>query len=167
MVNCFIADVSCLRQHPLPLNSIKRLKLKPLLRDWLVNEYNGKLVETGKDNCQIVFDGWIICDFTPFLTVFQSYQDVAEPVIEPRTSELRVKCPTGCATWPGSFLSGGGRVVRRCWVNFQCRGVLLIWIIEGQGPIALAVGAGGGYLDIFSLVYLFSFLSLSLRDGPI
>ena len=30
-----------------------------------------------------------------------------------------------------------------CWVNFQCRGVLLIWILVGQGPIALAVGAGG------------------------
>ena len=29
----------------------------------------------------------------------------------------------------------------------------------GQGPIALAVGAGGGCLDIFSLVYHFSFLS--------
>ena len=23
-----------------------------------------------------------------------------------------------------SFLRGGGRVVRWCWVNFQCRGVL-------------------------------------------
>ena len=62
---------------------------------------------------------------------------------------------------------GDGRVVRRCWVNFQCRGVLLIWIIVGQGPIALAVGAGGGCLDIFPLVYLFSFLSPSLGDGPI
>ena len=38
----------------------------------------------------------------------------------------------------------GGRVVRRCWVNFQCRGVLLIWITVGQVPIVLAVGAGGG-----------------------
>ena len=37
-------------------------------------------------------------------------------------------------------------------------GVLLIWIIVGQGPIALAVGAGGGCLDIFSLIYHFSFL---------
>ena len=35
-------------------------------------------------------------------------------------------------------------MVRWCWVNFQCRGVLLIWIIVGQGPTALAVGAGGG-----------------------
>ena len=42
-------------------------------------------------------------------------------------------------------------MVRRCWVNFQCRGVLLIWIIVGQWPIALAVGAGGGCLDIFLL----------------
>ena len=41
-------------------------------------------------------------------------------------------------------------------------GVLLIWMIVGQGPIALAVGAGGGCFDIFSLVYLFSILSPSL-----
>ena len=63
---------------------------------------------------------------------------------------------------------GGGQVVRRCWVNFQCRGVLLIWIAVGQGPIVLAVGAGGGCLDIFfsHLQPLFSFF-LSLGDGPI
>ena len=58
----------------------------------------------------------------------------------------------------------GGRVVRRCWVNFQCRGVLLTWITVGQGPIVLAVGAGGGCLDIFSLIYQFSFLSPSLWE---
>ena len=52
-----------------------------------------------------------------------------------------------------------GGVVRWCWVNFQCQGVLLIWIIVGQGLTALAVGAGGGCLDIFSLVYHFSLLS--------
>ena len=61
-------------------------------------------------------------------------------------------------------LNGGGRVVRRCWVIFQCRGVLLIWIIVGQGPVALAVGAGGGCLDVFSLIYPFSHLSPSLRE---
>ena len=55
-------------------------------------------------------------------------------------------------------------MVRRCWVNFQCRGILLIWIIVGQGPIALAIGAGGGCLDIFSLIYHFSFLSPSLWE---
>ena len=57
---------------------------------------------------------------------------------------------------------------RRCLVNFQCRGVLLVWMIVGQGPIVLAVGAGGGCVDIFfsRLSILFSF-SLSLGDGPI
>ena len=58
-------------------------------------------------------------------------------------------------------------MVRRCWVNFQCRDVLLIWIIVGQGPVALAVGAGGGCLDIFSHLSFLSSFSLSLGDGPI
>ena len=46
----------------------------------------------------------------------------------------------------------------------ECRGVLLIWIVVRQGPAGLAVGAGGGCLYIFSLVYhcLF-FLPLSGR----
>ena len=55
-------------------------------------------------------------------------------------------------------------MVRWCWVNFQCRGVPLIWLIVGQGPIALAVGAGGGCLDIFTLIYMFSPLSPSFWD---
>ena len=37
----------------------------------------------------------------------------------------------------------------------------------GQGPTALAVGAGGGGLDIFTLNYPFFSFFLSLRDGPI
>ena len=37
-----------------------------------------------------------------------------------------------------------------------------IWIIVGQGPTALVVGAGGSCLDIFSLVYYYSFLTPSL-----
>ena len=36
-----------------------------------------------------------------------------------------------------------------------------IWITVGQGPTALAVGAGGGCLDIFTLIYPF-FLSFFL-----
>ena len=61
-------------------------------------------------------------------------------------------------------ISEGGWVVRRCWVNFQCRGVLLIWIRMGQGPTVLAVGASGDFLDIFTLIYHFSFLSPSLWE---
>ena len=44
------------------------------------------------------------------------------------------------------------------------RGVLQIWIIAGQGPTALAVGAAGGCLDIFTLAYHFYFLSPSLWE---
>ena len=58
-------------------------------------------------------------------------------------------------------------MVRWCWVNFQCQTVLLIGIIVRQGPITLAVGAGGGCFDILSLIYHFSFSSPSLGDGPI
>ena len=42
-----------------------------------------------------------------------------------------------------------------------------VLITVGQGPIALAVGAGGGGLDIFTLICPFSSFSLSLGDGPI
>ena len=38
-------------------------------------------------------------------------------------------------------------------------GVLLIWIIVGQGPIALEVGAGGRVFGHFSLLCHFSLLS--------
>ena len=38
-------------------------------------------------------------------------------------------------------------------------GKLPVWMIVGQGSIALAVGAGGGCLDIFTLLYPFSPLS--------
>ena len=42
-----------------------------------------------------------------------------------------------------------------------------IWIVVGQGPIALAVGAGGGvWIFLLSSIFSRSF-SLSLGDGPI
>ena len=55
-------------------------------------------------------------------------------------------------------------MVRWVWINFQCRGVLHVWIRVGQGPTALAVGAGGDCLDIFTLIYLFSSLSPTLWE---
>ena len=39
-----------------------------------------------------------------------------------------------------------------------------IWTTVGQGPTALAVGAGGGCLDIFTLIYPFFPLSPSLWE---
>ena len=46
--------------------------------------------------------------------------------------------------------------------NFPVPGRPTIWMIVGQGPTALAKGAGGGCLDIFTLIYPFSPLSPSL-----
>ena len=51
--------------------------------------------------------------------------------------------------------SGGAMVLGKLPVP----GRPTILITVGQGPIALAVGAGGGCLDIFTLLYLFSPLS--------
>ena len=55
---------------------------------------------------------------------------------------------------------------RRCRVNFQCWGVLLVWLIAGQGPIALAVGAGEGLFGhFFSLLSFLISFSLSLGNA--
>ena len=70
----------------------------------------------------------------------------------------RIKQMKTVLTEPG----GDGRVVRWCWVS-----VLLIWIIEGQEPTALSVGAGGGVWTFFSHLSFLSSSSLSLEDGPI
>ena len=56
--------------------------------------------------------------------------------------------------------SGGAMVMGKLPVP----GRPTIGIIVGQGPTALAVGAGGGCLDILSLVYHFSFLTPSLWE---
>ena len=52
--------------------------------------------------------------------------------------------------------------------KLQVPGHPTFWMIEGQGPFALAVGAGGGLFGYFysSLSFLSSF-SLSLGDSPI
>ena len=55
--------------------------------------------------------------------------------------------------------------MRWCRVNFQCRSVLLLLIVVGQGPTALAVGAGGDFLNIFSVVYHFFFFLSRGRSG--
>ena len=59
-------------------------------------------------------------------------------------------------------------MVQWYWMNFQCQAILLIWIIVGQGPPALAVGADGGCLDIsFSHLSFFFSFSHSLGDSTI
>ena len=51
---------------------------------------------------------------------------------------------------------GDGRVVRWCWVNFQCQGVLLIWIIMSKARAYCACSRCGWLFGhFFSLVCLF------------
>ena len=63
----------------------------------------------------------------------------------------------------GRGWSGGAMVLGKLPVP----GRPTILITVGQGPSVLAVGAGGGCLDIFTRLYPFSSFSLSLGDGPI
>ena len=60
----------------------------------------------------------------------------------------------------GGEWSGGAMVVG----NLPVPGRPTIWITVGQGPTALAVSAGWGCLDIFTLIYPFSPLSPSLWE---
>ena len=62
-----------------------------------------------------------------------------------------------CSKWGWS---GGAKVLGKLPVP----GRPTILITVGQGPTALAVGAGGGCLDIFTLIYPFSSLSPSLWE---
>ena len=56
--------------------------------------------------------------------------------------------------------SGGAMVLGKLLVP----GRPTLWITVGQGATALAVGAGGGCLDIVTLIYHFSPLSPSLWE---
>ena len=64
-----------------------------------------------------------------------------------------------------SLIKRGWSVDAMCWVDFQCRGVLLSWIRVEQGPTALE---GGGVWTYFlsSIICLF-FLHLSGRRPDI
>ena len=75
--------------------------------------------------------GWLFWVSRPFETIFQSI-----------SSRLPKR-----GGW-----SGGAMVLGKLPVP----GRPTIWITVGQGPTALAVGAGGGGLDIFTLIYPFS-----------
>ena len=48
-------------------------------------------------------------------------------------------------------------------IGIRVLGLPTIWITVGQGPTELAVGVGGGCLDIFTLIHPFFPLSPSLR----
>ena len=66
--------------------------------------------------------------------------------------------------FPFQGWSGGAMVLGKLPVP----GRPTVWITVGQGPSALAVGAGGGLFGHFySYLSFLSSFSLSLGDGPI
>ena len=70
-------------------------------------------------------------------------------------NDLKSVCPIRVSGWLGGAMALG---------KLPVRGHPTIWMIVGQGPTALAVGAGGDGLDIFTLIYPFSRLSPSLWE---
>ena len=62
---------------------------------------------------------------------------------------------TVCCWWSGGATALGEHPVP---------GRPTIWLIVGQGPTVFAAGAGGGCLDIFTLIFPFSPLSPSLWE---
>ena len=73
----------------------------------------------------------------------------------PWTQSLIITLPKKGRGW-----SGGAMVLGKLPVP----GRPTIWMTVGQGSTALAVSAGGGCLDIFTLLYPFSPLSPSLWE---
>ena len=72
-----------------------------------------------------------------------------------------MECYAGSSQHGNRVHLGGGAVVLG---KLPVPGRPTIWISVGQGLTALAVGAGGGCLDIFTLIYPFSPLSPSLWE---
>ena len=75
---------------------------------------------------------------------------------------LTVKSKVIISLFVGGW-SGGAMVLGKLPVP----GHPTVLIKVGQGPTALAVGAGGGCLDIFTHICPLSSFCLSLGDGPI
>ena len=63
--------------------------------------------------------------------------------------------------------SGGGRVVRWCWVNFQYRGVLQFGYSRARAYCACSRCGWGLFGHFYSPLSFLSSFSLSLGDGSI
>ena len=61
----------------------------------------------------------------------------------------------------------GGRVVRWCWVNFQCRGDLQFGYSRARAYCACSRCGWGLFGHFYSHLSFLSSFSLSLGDGPI
>ena len=98
------------------------------------------------------------------LMFYRIHMDLAEiAYTTDYTSFFLVCCIVMYATRRMNTLSGEASLPFYVCLHSQW-GAGRIWITVRQGPTALAVGADGSCLDIFSLVCHFSFLSRSLWE---
>ena len=65
------------------------------------------------------------------------------------------------------LIGGGGRVVRWCWLNFQCRGVLQFGYSRARAYCARSRCGWGSFGHFYSHLSFLSSFSLSLGDGSI
>ena len=109
--------------------------------------------------CFFCFVGWLVgCIglYGPLRQYFSLYRAVSQREGEKKGNDSREKnCPNNPQGW-----SGGAMVLGKLPVP----GRRAIWFTVGQGPTALAAGAGGGCLDIFTLIFPFYPLSPSLWE---
>ena len=98
------------------------------------------------------------------VTNFDSSVVVHEPELAINRALYGCLCSLGnqqsveCLSWASRGWSGDAMVLGKLPVPGRPTSLITV----GQWPIALAVGAGGGGLDIFTLIYPFSSFSLSL-----
>ena len=89
---------------------------------------------------------------------------VCDPTVQHVIINLYTKYDT---KYDFSSLPGGGRVVRWCWVNFQCRGVLQFGYSRARAYCARSRCGWGLFGHFYSPVSFLSSFSLSLGDGSI
>ena len=90
--------------------------------------------------------------------IVRNFTENKTSFVAQNTSSSQISIPSPLLGW-----SGGAMVLGKLPVPGRPPTLITV----GQGPIALAVGAGGDGLDIFTLICPFSSFSLSLGDGLI
>ena len=84
-MNPLSSDAATIRSEIPAWLGIEDLILKERRLRWCGHvEHSNDAVKTA---CDIQVDGWMTCDFTSFLTVFQSYQDDVRMIMK------------GCVQW--------------------------------------------------------------------
>ena len=94
--------------------------------------------------------------------------DGSKPEVLSRIAQATAALKKLKPIWRDNNISlGGGRVVRWCWVNFQCRGVLQFGYSRARAYCARSRCGWGLFGHFYSPLSFLSPFSLSLGDGSI